>query len=163
MLRIDSAAAYFCFNFHKDFNKPIDEMKLHKLLYFAQKESFIVKNEPLFKDDFYGWMYGPVLKEIRSYYKNDQLLSIENLYLETEYDDTDRSILDHTYTKYSDWDSWSLSRLTHGEISWKNSRVGLKSSEAGNRRISKADIRKDADRLKIRRDYLNRSSNESDR
>lgn len=33
----------------------IDEMKLHKLLYFAQRECFIQKGEPLFPDRFEAW------------------------------------------------------------------------------------------------------------
>ena len=53
----------------------MDEMKLHKLMYFAQRESLMYNNEPLFDGTFYGWKYGPVLKAVRSAYMSDTLLS----------------------------------------------------------------------------------------
>jgi len=37
----------------------------HKLLYFAQRESIIQTDTPLFDASFYGWRFGPILKEIR--------------------------------------------------------------------------------------------------
>ena len=43
----------------------MDEMKMHKLMYFSQRESLMYNNEPLFDDTFYGWKYGPVLKVVR--------------------------------------------------------------------------------------------------
>lgn len=55
-------AAYICNRYNADFNERIDEMKLHKLLYFAQREALIQRNEPLFEATFYGWKFGPILK-----------------------------------------------------------------------------------------------------
>lgn len=39
----------------------MDEMKMHKLMYFSQREALMQNNEPLFDGTFYGWKYGPVL------------------------------------------------------------------------------------------------------
>lgn len=44
----------------------MDEMKMHKLMYFSQRESLMCNKETLFDAPFYGWKYGPVLKEVRS-------------------------------------------------------------------------------------------------
>ena len=49
-------------------------MKMHKLMYFSQRESLMYNNEPLFDGVFYGWKYGPVLKEVRSAYMSGTLL-----------------------------------------------------------------------------------------
>ena len=64
-------ASYIYNRYKRENNVSIDEMKLHKLLYFAQRESIIQTDEPLFTDEFEAWKYGPVLKEIRIHYKND--------------------------------------------------------------------------------------------
>ena len=53
----------------------MDEMKMHKLMYFSQRESLMYNNEPLFDGVFYGWKYGPVLKEVRSAYMSGTLLN----------------------------------------------------------------------------------------
>ncbi len=50
-----------------------DEMKLHKLLYFTQRECLIQKGEPMFDAQFEAWKYGPVMVQIRQHYKNDSL------------------------------------------------------------------------------------------
>ena len=101
--------------------EKIDEMKLHKMLYFAQRESFIQKNEPLFAEIFYGWKYGSILKEIRIAYRDDAFYSC----IDKEIVSRIKDIMDKVFEEYANKDSWSLSRLTHGEIAWKNSRKGV--------------------------------------
>lgn len=50
--------------------------------------------------------------------------------------------------------SWSLSRLTHGEESWKNSRINVQESENSDNKILLDDIKKDAERIRTRRKQL---------
>ncbi len=60
-------------------------------------------------------------------------------------------IMDKVFIEYADKDSWSLSRLTHGEISWRNSRQGIADGENGDYPMDIEDIRKDAERVRTRR------------
>ena len=46
-------------------------MKLHKLLYLSQREALAVTGQPLFQEEFEGWKYGPVCREVRAYYTED--------------------------------------------------------------------------------------------
>lgn len=55
--------------------KTIDEMKLHKLLYLSQRESIAITNEPMFKENFEGWKYGPVCREVRNSYTEDGMFA----------------------------------------------------------------------------------------
>ena len=142
-------ASYIFNRYQDEYGQKIDEMKLHKLLYFAQRESFIVSNEPLFKESFYGWKYGPILKEIRNAYRNNIFYKTdENLAARISF------IIDRIFKKYSNKDSWSLSRLTHGEISWKNSRIGVSKYSDSDNEINTEDIKKDAIRYKNRENML---------
>ncbi len=150
MENLMNVAAYICNRYESEYGTRIDEMKLHKLLYFAQRESFIQNNEPLFNNVFYGWKYGPILKEIRSAYRDNTFEKSIPVAVITRIS----SIMDKVFEEYADKDSWSLSRLTHGEISWKNSRVGLSDGENGNVAIRMEDIAMDANRVRKRRDML---------
>ena len=94
---------------------PLDEMKLHKLLYFAQREALIQTGKPLFKANFVGWKFGPVMLKIRKAYKNEQLDDADYQKTGIPY----QSIMDRVFNDYAQKDSWSLSRLSHGEFSWK--------------------------------------------
>lgn len=142
-----NVASYIYNRYFENKGKQIDEMKLHKLLYFAQRESLIQNNELLFAETFYGWKFGPVLKEIRNAYK-DNLFHAE---IEKDVVYRIKSIMDKVFEEYADKDSWSLSRLTHGEFSWKNSRKGIPDGANSDNPIDINDIAKDAERVRLRR------------
>lgn len=150
MEKVLNIAAHIAQEYFSEYGQQIDEMKLHKLMYFAQRESLIQTDEPLFHATFYGWKYGPILKEIRSAYKNGTFVNIIPKKLTNDCS----SILNKVFEEYAGKDSWSLSRLTHGEISWKNSRVGIPEEENGDNPMSLTDIKADAERIKARRKML---------
>lgn len=151
MENVLNVAAHIAKDYFSEYGQQIDEMKLHKLMYFAQRESLIQTGEPLFNATFYGWKYGPVLKEIRSAYKDGTFTSIKLKKFITDC----TLILKKVMEEYAGKDSWSLSRLTHGEMSWKNSRIGIPEDENSDNPMSLDDIRADAERIKTRRKMLN--------
>lgn len=147
---IMNVAIYIASKYLEIYGEPIDEMKLHKLMYFAQRESFIQTKRPLFEATFYGWKYGPVLKEIRSAYRDGMFASIKPNQLKKEHS----SIFNRIFEDYARKDSWSLSRLTHGELSWKNSRIGISEDANSDNPMNTQDIGVDAERVKGRREML---------
>ena len=150
MVSVMTAASYVYYRYAKEFHSKIDEMKLHKLLYFAQRESIIQTDTPLFDASFYGWRFGPILKEIREAYSSDSFVRIINPATEKEL----LPIMDVVFQIYASKDSWSLSRLTHGETSWQKSRAGIPDTVNSDRKIDIADIRIDANRIKERRNMF---------
>lgn len=150
MVSVNTAASYIYEKYKSEFGTTIDEMKLHKLLYFAQRESIIQTGNPLFDATFRGWKYGPILKEIRESYKNSSFVPV------TSSSDIDEMepIVDTVFEQYAEKDSWSLSRLTHGEYSWKKSREGIPENINSDKTINVEDIRIDADRVRARRELL---------
>ena len=150
MEKLMDVASYIYNRYQETKGERIDEMKLHKMLYFAQRESFIQKDEPLFKEVFYGWKFGPVLKEIRNAYRDNTFYS----HIDEKIISRIKGIMDKIFAEYADKDSWSLSRLTHGEIAWKNSRRGIIDGVNSDYPIDVEDIRKDAERVKTRREGL---------
>lgn len=150
MVNVNSVASYIFEKYKFEFGATIDEMKLHKLLYFAQRESLIQTGNPLFDATFRGWKYGPILKEIRDLYKNNSFVTVT---CDSDIDEM-KPIVDAVFEQYAEKDSWSLSRLTHGEYSWKKSREGVPENVNSDRAINVEDIRIDADRVKARRELL---------
>ncbi|MBE6927476.1 MAG: DUF4065 domain-containing protein [Ruminococcaceae bacterium] len=151
MENIMQVSAYIYNRYKAEFGQRIDEMKLHKLLYLAQRESFIQNDKPLFNATFYGWKYGPILKEIHGAYQNDSFAAA----IPKEIIARLVPIIDKVFSDYAEKSSWSLSRLTHGEISWKNSRVGVPQAANSDNAIKTEDIRQDAIRVRERREMLN--------
>ena len=58
MEKITDVAQFFFGEYRKMSGEVIDEMKLHKLLYFAQRESIAITGQPMFNEMFEGWKYG---------------------------------------------------------------------------------------------------------
>lgn len=143
-------ASYICTRYENENGKAIDELKLQGLLYMSQRESLIQNGEPLFEGVFYGWRFGPLLKEIHIAFKGNTLNEV------VSQDTVDRMapIMDKVFTQYSHKDPWSLSRLTLGELSWKNSRAEVPDDANMGNSMKLEDIREDARRIKERREIL---------
>ena len=145
-----TVAAYIYGRYQREYNEKIDEMKLQKLMYFAQRESLIRTGEPMFEGDFYGWRFGPVLKELRTPYKDE---SVSPDVTDADMEGALKS-LNEVFKAYAPKDSWSLSRLSHGEICWKRSRKGVSPYDSSDNMIPLDDIRLDAQRMKDRRELF---------
>lgn len=143
MERILDVAQYIFMQYQKISGETVDEMKLHKLLYFAQRESLAITNTPLFAGEFEGWRYGPVCREIRAAYTPDGIMDVTQ-----DISDESKYIVNSIISQYAPLASWKLSQISHKEISWLNARKGLTPEANGHVKLSLEDIRKDAERVR---------------
>ena len=116
-------------------------MKLQKLCYYSQAWSLVWDDRPLFEEEFHAWANGPVCKEL--FYKtqgkylvnaDDEEGSIENL------TDIQRDSIDKVLEHYASHDAQWLSRLTHLEEPWKNSRKEIPDGVACDALITKESM-----------------------
>lgn len=143
MIDVRTAAKYLIQRYEQESGSVMDEMKLHKLLYFTQRESFVLLGKPMFPDKFEAWKYGPVMRCLRKAHWECQASSV--LPVDSEY----IPVLEDTLRRYAAMDSWSLSNISHGETSWqkaKDKEVGSSPVE-----IETSDIEYDAKLIKYRR------------
>lgn len=133
------------FNEYKQISgRNIDEMKLHKLLYLSQRESLAILNRPMFPENFEGWKFGPVCREVRNCFTEDGVFGDDI----QEISDEDHYIVKTIVLQYGGYESWKLSELSHRELSWKNARIGIPKGCNGNRIMDLEDIRKDAQKVR---------------
>ena len=118
-------------------------------MYFAQRESLMDTDNLLFDEDFYGWKFGPVLMSVREEYRNATPYSN----VVQAVDDFTSSLLEKVLARYAERSSWSLSRLSHDEVSWKHAREGLNPEDNGNVPLTEKMMRVDAVREKAQRKY----------
>ena len=144
MERATNVARYICDEYRKMSGEAIDEMKLHKLLYFSQRESFAITGEPLFNDNFQGWRYGPVCVAVRNGFCQGEMLGNSSGSLS----ESSAYIVKNIIMQYGELASWKLSQLSHAESSWINSRKGLAPNENGDVVLSTDDIKRDAEKVR---------------
>ena len=125
------------------FSNIKDEMKLHKLLYFAQRETIAILGQPMFDAEFEGWKHGPVCRKIREAFTES---GIDAAYTGISFDSA--YIVRNVIEEYGVLETWQLRNLSHREISWKNSRIGLNNNEAGVVTLKLSDIRIDAQKVR---------------
>ena len=122
--------------------QEIDKEKINMLLYFVQRESFIVRNIPLLDACFYGTKYGV---SVIDKHCCDDVVDVLNK--------EEENIINIVIDEYAKKSSMSLYRILYGEISWNNSRKHIDERGIG-RKMSNEDIRKDAIRIKEREKFL---------
>lgn len=150
MESVITVASYICRRYQEVFHSKIDEMKLHKLLYFAQREAIIVTGNPMFVEQFQAWRLGPVMPIIREAYHRDLLHNTPSEEFTTRYSEVINFIISH----YAIKSAISLSDLSHGEYSWQHARRGLGIYDSCEREILTEDIRIDAENIRKRRVML---------
>lgn len=125
----------------------MDQMKMHKMMYFSQRESLMISGNPLFSDEFEAWKYGPVLVKVRNEYLTGHMFNgtYEKL------NEVEKELVKSVYKRYDKYDAWQLSTLSHAEHSWCQARKGLVDGEAGNEKMSLTAMKADATREFLRR------------
>ena len=104
-------------------------MKLHEIMYFAQRESIIQTGEPLFDATFYGWKYGPVLRSVYDAFKKYGANAIKdfaaatdgNIYVVNQKTSSNfKNSFEKTWRQYRDYDGIVLSSFTHqSNTAWR--------------------------------------------
>ena len=143
-------ASYICHRYLQEFGERIDEMKLHKLLYFTQRECIIQMGKPMFDEPFSAWKFGPVVVSIRQLYKTDALHDLPSDEIIEQY----KPVFDKVFEQYAPKSSLSLSALSHGDYSWQHARGTADRDERCDTYLDIHDIEKDAERIKTRRFLL---------
>lgn len=143
-------ASYIWQRYLKEYGERIDEMKLHKLLYFTQRECIIQTGKPMFDEPFSAWKFGPVVVSIRKLYKTDSLHDLPSDDVIEEY----KPVFDKVFEQYAPKSSLSLCNLSHSDYSWQRARGSAGRDERCDAYLDIHDIEKDAERIKTRRFML---------
>ena len=138
MVQYDSFdVACYIVNSCIDNGTPISNLKLQKILYYAQA-AFLVKDERLFDDKISAWRYGPVIEDVYYYFRKNVNKPITERIPESEYcklKESDRGIVDAVIRAKNKYDAFNLVKHTHSEYPWINA------VKRGWRYISEIDIK----------------------
>jgi len=149
-MRALEIAKFYSARYREAYREDMDEMKMHKLLYLAQRESLIRYGQPLFDEEIFAFKHGPVIKEIRSAFMSGDLpCATTSAFIQLDR----QEMIEDNFRDYAAKESWSLSRLTHCEESWKQARRNP-ATGGGDRLMTIDSIRRDAARMRERRRRL---------
>lgn len=111
-------------NLSHEKQSPITNLKLQKLLYYAQAWHLVLRNESLFNEAIEAWVHGPVVPPIfRCYreYRWNPILQVSGASVSVPL----RKHLEEVWQVYGKFDASTLERITHSERPWREARAGL--------------------------------------
>jgi uncharacterized phage-associated protein len=123
----------------------ISNLKLQKLVYYAQAWHLANFNKELIKEDFQAWVHGPAIPSLYGEYKvfgwkpiiREDLTTEIFLEIKNSFSNELQSLLDLINDEYFGMTAFELEQLTHNEDPWVKTRNGLQIDQPSDRIISK--------------------------
>lgn len=97
-------------------DNSIDNLKLNKILYYAQAWSLTKRGKPIFSDEIIAWDYGPVIPEVYHMYKccgSNAIVEAEAPFDEGRLSGEELELLIDVYRNYGKYTGWALKDMTH--------------------------------------------------
>jgi len=115
-------ADYFLANVDEESGDSISNLKLQKLLYFAQGLYLGMQDEPLFREPIEAWDHGPVVPGLYRAFKHRGNRAIEppERFEVDDYPPEAREILDAVLSVYGQFSAWRLRDMTHDDPPWRD-------------------------------------------
>lgn len=135
-----NVAKYMIASFQKK-HAEISNLKLQKLLYYAQAWHLALYDGPLFDDKIEAWVHGPVVPNVFREYKEYAWRPITKS-IQTPTPVTLAFHLNEVLRAYGNFDATALESMTHQEDPWKVTRGTLSPDEPSNRVITLEAIKK---------------------
>ncbi|MGK7893898.1 MAG: Panacea domain-containing protein [Xenococcus sp. (in: cyanobacteria)] len=109
----------------------ISNLKLQKLVYYAQAWHLALYDEPLFDEDFEAWVHGPIIPQLYQEYKKFGWHPIEQE-AKPDLPSNIKEFLDELALEYFAVDAYELEQMTHIEAPWIKARGNLPPDAASN-------------------------------
>ncbi|MDT0264380.1 Panacea domain-containing protein [Jatrophihabitans lederbergiae] len=101
----------------------MSNLKLQKLLYYAQGHSLASTGQPLFSDTIQAWAHGPVVPSVYHEFKHwesgDVHLDDDDPFDFSDVDGEATDLLLRTWNTYGGYAAWRLRNMTHNESPWR--------------------------------------------
>lgn len=121
MAHVSNVARYFLSLAEEEAGDDVSNLKLQKLLYYAQGFHLALFDKPLFTNEIRAWTHGPVVADVYHDYKRYGSGVIPRTECELEALTTEeKELLDEVYQVYGQYSAWKLRNMTHEEAPWVN-------------------------------------------
>lgn len=125
MLSVTMIAEYFLW-LTRDQDEQISNLKLQKLLYYAQGYHLANYGVPLFNAPIHAWEHGPVVQEIYHKYKKygkGGIPALESI-RKQHYKDHEKKTIEWVFETFGKFSGIELRNMTHNEPLWQNTQNG---------------------------------------
>ena len=121
MISAKNVAEFFLCQIDEEVGENITNLKLQKLVYYAQGFSLAINNVALFEDPILAWEHGPVVESLYHEYKQyGKACALPIPYMAdfSCFDSKQVELLDEVYSVFGQFSPWKLRDMTHSERPW---------------------------------------------
>ena len=120
-LTAQNIAEYFLSLCSDDCGDNISNLKLQKLVYYAQGFNLAFNGKALFKEDIFAWQHGPVVPSLYRKYScyGNGAIPVPQIDFSL-YSKAVKELLDEIWKVFGQFSAWKLRNMTHEELPWKN-------------------------------------------
>jgi uncharacterized phage-associated protein len=109
---------YFLANQSRQSGELLTNMKLQKLVYYAQGFYLAIHGQTLFSEPIKAWERGPVVPDLWHEYKKYGSSPLPIPRSVAYFDDPTRDLLSEVSAVYGQFSAWRLRELSHQEPPW---------------------------------------------
>lgn len=121
MKKAIDVANYFLSMQDEDAGDAISNLKLQKLVYYAQGFSLALYHKPLFEEEIKAWEHGPVISELYRKFKDYKAgpIPMPKNFDPNSFNRKEKELLDDINEVYGQYSAWKLRNMTHNDKPWK--------------------------------------------
>jgi uncharacterized phage-associated protein len=120
-----------------DEHDPLTNLRLQKLLYYAQAWSLVIRESELFSEEICAWRHGPVVPEVN---QTGDAVPPESFADAPDLEAEEVAFVKSVWEAYNQYSALKLSRMTHEEMPWQKAWGGRPDDAAGNDPIRVEDL-----------------------
>ena len=125
---VNAVADYFIKRAHES-GDPITNLKLQKLVYYAEAWHLAIHGKPLTGEAFQAWIHGPVSRLLYARFKDNKWAPIVDEVTEPDLPGAVVDVLKDVWEVYGGLSALDLERMTHSEQPWIEARGGCPPDE----------------------------------
>jgi uncharacterized phage-associated protein len=128
-------AAWFLNEVDRDAGDSVTNLKLQKLVYYAQAWAVTLLGRPLFAEPVEAWAHGPVVNAVYQEYKDHGFNSLPRSRKKPQFAPDERVVLEDVLAVYGEHSASFLEALTHSEQPWETVWGNLPATSRSRREI----------------------------
>ena len=120
MAKIHDVARCFLHLDSRHDGEGLSNLKLQKLVYYAQGFYVALHGEPLFEEEIEAWTHGPVapaLYHLYKHYSSDKIPYAEDFKADALTSD-ELDLIEDVFQEFGQYSAWKLRNMTHEEPTW---------------------------------------------
>ncbi|MDO6708798.1 Panacea domain-containing protein [Photobacterium sp. 1_MG-2023] len=140
MITANQVADFFL-AFAKEHGDFISQLKLQKMVYYADAWFLVNNDTALIEDNFEAWVHGPVVRSLYNRFKGYRWNPILD---DVNSPELDANVIEHLteiYSVFGGYSGFELEQMTHNEEPWLEARGECAPDEACENIINKETMR----------------------